>query len=423
MKISMVDINKNPYKKKTWPKIAELFMLASLFPFFTVSAAQARSSAVATFNLQSNEKLEKIVVAYGQSLQDISRQYGYPLESLIELNRITSPGEVYAGASINIPQPAGGEPNIAQAILQNGQSLLEAAAAAGENPWSLALSNDSDGTWDTLPGQRLGYRAAEENPPFETLSPWVDSIVINPLPFTQGNTVVIAVKMKRPARLTGSLGPYPLEFIQSGENQYIALQGVYAMWERGLYPLCLMGDFYDGTGFDHQQNVLVKPGYFPKDPPLTVPPETLDPAVTGPEDRQVANIVRPVTPDRKWSGPFVYPVDKPCLNSYFGDRRSYNGSDYIYFHTGVDFGTCANNLNIYAPAPGRVVFTGMLTVRGNTVIIDHGWGVYSGFLHQSRILVQIGQVVNAGELIGLVGATGRVNGPHLHWDLIQKAYP
>jgi murein DD-endopeptidase MepM/ murein hydrolase activator NlpD len=64
------------------------------------------------------------------------------------------------------------------------------------------------------------------------------------------------------------------------------------------------------------------------------------------------------------------------------------------------------------------VFVGsLLTVRGNATIIDHGWGVYSGFYHQSKILVKVGDTVETGQIIGQIGATGRVTGPHLHWDL------
>jgi murein DD-endopeptidase MepM/ murein hydrolase activator NlpD len=73
--------------------------------------------------------------------------------------------------------------------------------------------------------------------------------------------------------------------------------------------------------------------------------------------------------------------------------------------------------NIFAPARGEVVFSGPLTVRGNTTVIDHGWGVYSVYMHQSEILVETGDLVEAGQLIGLVGATGRVTGPHLHWEI------
>ena len=64
-----------------------------------------------------------------------------------------------------------------------------------------------------------------------------------------------------------------------------------------------------------------------------------------------------------------------------------------------------------------VVYTGKLTVRGNVTFIDHGWGVYSVYFHQSRIDVKVGDRVQPGQVIGLIGATGRVTGAHLHWEL------
>ena len=63
------------------------------------------------------------------------------------------------------------------------------------------------------------------------------------------------------------------------------------------------------------------------------------------------------------------------------------------------------------------MFAGPWTVRGNATVIDHGWGVYSGFWHQSAIQVQVGDMVEQNQVIGLVGGTGRVTGAHLHWEL------
>ena len=73
--------------------------------------------------------------------------------------------------------------------------------------------------------------------------------------------------------------------------------------------------------------------------------------------------------------------------------------------------------DIYAAAPGKVVFTGPMLLHGNTTLIDHGWGVYSLYAHQSEFLVQEEQQVSAGVLIGRVGSTGRSSGPHLHWEI------
>jgi murein DD-endopeptidase MepM/ murein hydrolase activator NlpD len=82
-----------------------------------------------------------------------------------------------------------------------------------------------------------------------------------------------------------------------------------------------------------------------------------------------------------------------------------------------------------------VVFAGPLTVRGNATVIDHGWGIYTAYDHQSEVFVNPGEYVEPGQLIGLGGATGRVTGPHLHlevWvggvkvdpiDWLQKSFP
>jgi murein DD-endopeptidase MepM/ murein hydrolase activator NlpD len=69
------------------------------------------------------------------------------------------------------------------------------------------------------------------------------------------------------------------------------------------------------------------------------------------------------------------------------------------------------------------VFAGQLEVRGNATIIDHGWGVFTGYWHQSEIDVQVGNLVEVGQVIGLVGGSGRVSGPHLHWELWVNGIP
>jgi murein DD-endopeptidase MepM/ murein hydrolase activator NlpD len=124
-----------------------------------------------------------------------------------------------------------------------------------------------------------------------------------------------------------------------------------------------------------------------------------------------------VTPQPQWQGSFWYPVSPDVLNitSYFGTRRTYNHSEALSFHAGVDFGGAGQP--IFAPAGGTVVLAEPLTVRGHAVLIDHGLGLYSGYWHQSQIAVRVGQRVQPGDLIGYIGDTGLVTGPHLHWEL------
>ncbi|HEX3704466.1 MAG TPA: M23 family metallopeptidase [Vicinamibacterales bacterium] len=115
-----------------------------------------------------------------------------------------------------------------------------------------------------------------------------------------------------------------------------------------------------------------------------------------------------------WRRPFVRPVPQDA-NSRFGQRSRFNG-ELRSPHAGTDFMSPAGT-PVQAPNAGRVVVARDLYFTGNTVVIDHGLGVFSTLAHLSRVDVQEGQHVNGGDVVGLVGATGRVTGPHLHWAL------
>jgi murein DD-endopeptidase MepM/ murein hydrolase activator NlpD len=117
---------------------------------------------------------------------------------------------------------------------------------------------------------------------------------------------------------------------------------------------------------------------------------------------------------RLWTGPFVRPVPQEA-NSAFGTRSIFNGKPRNA-HGGADFLSPAGT-PIQAPNAGRVAVARNLYYSGNTVIIDHGLGLFSMLAHLSAIEVHEGDQVTAGQLLGRVGATGRVTGPHLHWAI------
>lgn len=378
--------------------------------------------------------LKLTVAPLGATLRTISRQYQVDENTIVRLNQLTSPSQIYVGSTLILPEKEQAVDPKPIAILGEGETSLETAARSYSNPWKLVLQNRKESTALFLSGELIFSDAPQQSGGLFG-SPLIQNIEITPLPLRQGKTHLIRVLTSTPLNLSGTLNNLPLSFFQEADNQYIAIQGIHAMAQPGLALLTLQAQADDQSSFAFEQPILLEPGYYPQDVPLAVDPATLDPAITQPEDELIRTITKPATPQRYWTEKFRVPVDEPCIRSWFGSRRSYNNSGYKYFHTGVDYGVCANNLNIYAPAPGRVVYVGELTVRGISTIIDHGWGIYSGFWHQSSTKVNVGDFVETGQIIGEIGGTGRATGPHLHWevwangvqveplDWLEKVYP
>lgn len=119
-----------------------------------------------------------------------------------------------------------------------------------------------------------------------------------------------------------------------------------------------------------------------------------------------------------WSQRFLWPA-RGRLSGAFGAQRIYRGGVPAAYHSGADIAAGAGAL-VVAPADGVVTLAPppRFSLEGNLVVIDHGLGLSSSFLHLSSALVREGQVVHQGDPIGRVGATGRATGPHLHWSLV-----
>lgn len=385
--------------------------------------------------------LSTTLIPLGQDLESMARQYQLTKAQLVKLNRITSPAELYAGSTLIIPQSDDRAALSAGGTVPGGSSLLEASVRDGANPWTILLQNDIRDSSAVIPGETLFHTLGENETAASPFSALVESIEISPLPLVQGSTTVISVKTGETLSLSGSLNGKELHFFAT-EDGYVALQGVHAMAATGPATFTLSGVSADNGSFAFQQNVLLNAGNFYYTYIDDIDPNTLDEENTKPEDELVSGLISPATPEKYWDGAFILPVDIPagytyrdCTTDYFGSRRSYNRGPFNFYHTGIDLSICGMQGNIYAPADGVVVYTGSLVVRGNYTVIDHGWGVYSGYGHQAEILVNVGDRVETGQLIGKIGETGRANGPHLHWEIwvngivvqpidwVNQAYP
>ena len=349
-------------------------------------------------------------VPLGSSLTSLSRRSQADPADLIRANNLTSPSELFIGREIVMTLIENAPPMTTMASLKRGQSFLESALLSGHNAWSLADLNRLDNPNRAYHGHLL--QASELNP--KHLASGV-TIVIDNLPFT-GNTFLL--KSAVPASQREAAANVEPVFVDMGAGVQMAYGGIHALTDVGVYPLRMEFLNNNGDTYRFDQYVMISSGNFATDKPLEV-----DPASIGTEEERLENemfkeILAPVTPVQQWSGLWYSPAqDADCVISSFGSRRTYNDNPGLFYHTGLDLGYC-KGVDVYAPAKGTVVAVlPDLVVRGNAIVIDHGLGVYTIYMHLSSFTIEEGDVVEPGQLIGIIGSTGRSTGPHLHFEV------
>ncbi|MCJ2164485.1 MULTISPECIES: M23 family metallopeptidase [unclassified Pseudodesulfovibrio] len=202
-----------------------------------------------------------------------------------------------------------------------------------------------------------------------------------------------------------------------GKSGAMLLLGIGLRQDVGTYTLEVIADIW-GHERRFSRDIEVVESAWGQET-LSVPPKMVKPPATElarieREREQVLAVLDTVSPERFWNIPFVRPVKGKML-SRFGLHRVFNGETKSR-HTGLDF-RAWEGTPLHAIAAGRVVLTGHFYYAGNAVWIDHGNGLISMSCHMSRMLVREGDMVDAGQKIGLSGATGRVNGAHLHLSI------
>jgi murein DD-endopeptidase MepM/ murein hydrolase activator NlpD len=199
----------------------------------------------------------------------------------------------------------------------------------------------------------------------------------------------------------------------AGDGSWQALVGIDLDVKPGTYPIAIEAD---PGKLRTTYELVVKPHRFPTRR-LTVDESFVNPP---PSEREriereaklLEGVWHAPAAERLWTEPFVRPVAE-AANSRFGTRSIFNGVPRNP-HGGADF-LSPGGTPIHAPNAGRVAIARDLYFSGNTVVIDHGLGLFSLLAHMSAIDVHEGDRVSAGQIVGRVGATGRVTGPHLHW--------
>ncbi len=242
------------------------------------------------------------------------------------------------------------------------------------------------------------------------------SLRVTPQKVVNGAPVLVAVTAPATLNsLTGTFLGHDLIFDHSTGRYWFVVAGVSLETKPGKYPLKLAGVTASGEKIQFERTLLVSAAKYPT-VKLTVSKEFTAPS---PEQQQKIkadqevkhDIFSRISPEREWSGPFAPPVNAETSDA-FGTRRIFNGVTKSV-HQGLDY-RVGPDTPVSAVNRGTIILARPLYFEGNCVVIDHGQGLLSLYMHLSELKVKEGQQVERGTPIGLSGATGRATGPHLH---------
>ena len=198
---------------------------------------------------------------------------------------------------------------------------------------------------------------------------------------------------------------------------WLGLMPVPVMEKPGEYVLDILDK--NGAVID-KTTITVADAHFPTQN-VVLSPSLSELKATPDEVSTVAEFRKEVLDDRYWTDPLRAPVPG-CMTSLFGVQRLHNGKPTGDFHAGLDL-RAREGYPIRAAAAGVVKIARPMQLHGGTVAIDHGQGLQSMYLHMSKIAATEGAMVQAGDVIGYAGSTGRSTASHLHWSLYANGVP
>jgi murein DD-endopeptidase MepM/ murein hydrolase activator NlpD len=309
-------------------------------------------------------------------------------------------------------------------VVQPGETLFRIATQHGLTVNDLAQANSISDPTLIYAGQQLVIPGVEVPPLALDLPAPILSLQVNPLILAEGITGHFQMTTAGPVSVSASFLGQPLNVVSEQDSTlHTMLVGVPVFTAAGIYPLTLYVSDASGQTVSVDANVQIVSGGYGSES-ITLLQDRgglLDPAVEQTEQNLVQSVTSVFTPTRYFNGPLGLPAAATVI-SPFGTRRSYNGGSFDRFHSGTDFAG-APGTPVLAAASGVIVLADALNIRGNATIIDHGWGIFTGYWHQAEQFVRVGDVVTTGQAIGTIGATGRVSGAHLHWEVWVSGVP
>jgi len=252
---------------------------------------------------------------------------------------------------------------------------------------------------------------------------WV--VVNRPARLVNGSPVLFRVTTPKPVRaLSGNWLGHEIAFsFDPSHKVWFALAGVSQETKPGAYPIELHAETFAGQSAGRfagqeiafEKKIRVERQRYPrvllKVPGRYTAPSPKDQQQIEQDKETKAEVFKAVSPDREWRGSFAPPVNA-AISDVFGVERVFNGSVQST-HQGLDF-RVPSGTSVAAVNRGRVILARPLFFEGNCVVIDHGQGLLTLYLHLSKFLVKEGDDVEKGQEIALSGGTGRATGPHLH---------
>ncbi len=395
-------------------------------------------------------------VSAGETLASIAAAYSRTEAELLALNRLESTAAIYVGQELVIvpganepentvarlpaaesepatesePSPAPA-PGIAgrsalarfgepiEAFLytvRSGDTLFEIALRYSQTVEGIVRENNLLDPGVLRVGQQLILPGIQLPRLAQDLPETVESFTIDPQVLETGRSVRIELRTSEAASISGQFLGQELRVIERDDaRRHNIIVGVPMFTETAIHPLTLQLQSGENEALAITANLQVVGGGYGYQTITINNNELLAPAIEEAEIERITQLVSGFRTDRHWRDSLSLPA-AAAMNAIFGTLRSYNGGEYNRYHRGVDFAG-APGASILAAAAGTVAMVDRLRIRGNTTIINHGWGVYTLYAHQRETYAQVGEVVETGQVIGTVGSTGRSTGPHLHWEV------
>jgi murein DD-endopeptidase MepM/ murein hydrolase activator NlpD len=243
------------------------------------------------------------------------------------------------------------------------------------------------------------------------------SVLCQPAKPVNGSPILLEIKA--PSMLNALAGKWQdhviyFEFDSKSKTWY-GIAGTSVTAAPGRYPLTLSGTTLSNEKVSFQQQITISRGKYPsasvKVATKFTEPNPLQQEEIKKDQAVKDEVFKRVAPEQQWEGKFVPPV-QARISDVFGTRRVFNGRVQSV-HQGLDYGVPAGT-PVLALNRGTVLLARPLYFEGNCVVIDHGQGLLTMYLHLSEFKVKEGETVQRGAQIGISGGTGRATGPHLH---------